>query len=44
MASTFDPELVYVSSRQTALEMRAIGMHWTFAPNVEVARDQRWAG
>lgn len=42
MASTFDPELVYVSSRQTALEMRALGMHWTFAPNVEVARDQRW--
>ncbi len=42
MASTFDPELVYISSRQTALEMRAIGMHWTFAPNVEVARDQRW--
>ena len=42
MASTFDPELVYISSRQTAKEMRAIGMHWTFAPNVEVARDQRW--
>lgn len=42
MASTFDPQLVYVSSRQTAEEMRAIGMHWTFAPNVEVARDQRW--
>lgn len=42
MASTFEPELVYISSRQTAKEMRAIGMHWTFAPNVEVARDQRW--
>ncbi len=42
MASTFDPEWVYVSSRQTAQEMRAIGMHWTFAPNVEVARDPRW--
>lgn len=42
MASTFDPQLVYESSRQTAIEMRAMGMHWTFAPNVEVARDPRW--
>ena len=32
MASTFDPELVYVSSRQTALEMRALGMHWSLLP------------
>lgn len=42
LAATFDPQLAYISSRQTALEMRAIGMHWTFAPNVEVARDPRW--
>ena len=27
---------------ETAIEMRASGMHWTFTPNVEVARDARW--
>lgn len=41
-ASTFDPELVRQASKETALEMRATGSHWTFAPNVEVARDPRW--
>ena len=41
-ASTFDPELIELMSRQTALEMRASGMQWTFTPNVEVARDARW--
>lgn len=41
-ASTFDPELVEQASRETAFEMRATGSHWTFTPNVEVARDPRW--
>jgi beta-glucosidase len=41
-ASTFDEQLIEKASRETALEMRASGMHWTFAPNVEVARDARW--
>lgn len=41
-ASTFDEKLVERASRETALEMRAAGMHWTFTPNVEVARDARW--
>jgi beta-glucosidase len=41
-ASTFDESLVEKASRETALEMRAAGMHWTFTPNVEVARDARW--
>lgn len=41
-ASTFDPSLIEVISKQTALEMRATGSHWTFTPNVEVARDARW--
>ena len=27
---------------ETAREMRAMNMHWTFNPNVEVARDPRW--
>ena len=42
MASTFDPNLVEVASRQTALEMRATGSHWAFTPNIEIARDPRW--
>lgn len=41
-AATFDEALVEKASRQTAFEMRASGMHWTFTPNVEVARDARW--
>lgn len=42
MACAFDPELLYRVCRQTAREMRAMNMHWTFSPNVEVARDPRW--
>ncbi|MCD8166184.1 MAG: glycoside hydrolase family 3 C-terminal domain-containing protein [Bacteroides sp.] len=41
-AASFDTELVRKASRETALEMRATGTHWTFTPNVEVARDARW--
>ena len=41
-ASTFDPALIEQMSHETALEMRASGMQWTFTPNVEVARDARW--
>ena len=42
MASTFSPSMIEQSFRQTALEMRAVGMHWAFSPNIEVARDPRW--
>ncbi len=42
LASTFDTDLAYRIARQTAKEMRAMNMHWTFNPNVEVARDPRW--
>ncbi len=42
LASTWDPELVEKIGEQTALETRAAGIHWSFAPNVEVARDPRW--
>jgi len=41
-ASSFNPEIVEKLSRETALEMRATGSHWTFTPNVEIARDPRW--
>lgn len=42
LASSFDTDMAYKIARQTAEEMRAMNMHWTFNPNVEVARDPRW--
>lgn len=42
MASSFDTDLVQKSSQETAKEMRASGSHWTFTPNIDVARDPRW--
>lgn len=42
MASTFAPELIEKASRQTAVEVRATGSHWAFAPNIEIACDARW--
>lgn len=42
MASTFNPDLLEKSGRETASEMRASGMHWAFNPNLDVARDARW--
>ena len=41
-AATFDDDLIKKGSEQTALEMRANGMHWTFTPNIDVLRDPRW--
>lgn len=42
LACSFDVEMARRIARQTAREMRAMNMHWTFNPNVEVARDARW--
>ncbi|HEU4479416.1 MAG TPA: glycoside hydrolase family 3 N-terminal domain-containing protein [Pyrinomonadaceae bacterium] len=36
------PELVERAARVTAIETRATGINWTFAPCVTVARDERW--
>lgn len=41
-AASFNPALVEKISREAALEVRATGAHWTFTPNVDVARDARW--
>jgi beta-glucosidase len=41
-AASFDPELCRRTSRAAAEEGSAVGLHWTFAPAVDVARDQRW--
>ena len=42
MASTFNPEFMERIGEETALEMRQRGLFWTFAPNLDVARDARW--
>lgn len=42
LASTFNPELVESLSSATAKEMRATGSHWSFTPNIDIARDARW--
>ncbi|MBR1962377.1 MAG: glycoside hydrolase family 3 C-terminal domain-containing protein [Alistipes sp.] len=41
-ACSFDTEMAYTIARQTTKEMRAMNMHWTFNPNIDVARDARW--
>jgi beta-glucosidase len=41
-ASAFDPELARRTARAAALEGAASGIHQTYAPMVDVARDQRW--
>lgn len=41
-ASTWDPEAVEQSARAAAVEASASGIHWTFAPMVDIARDPRW--
>jgi beta-glucosidase len=41
-AAAFDPDLSRRAARAVARETTAGGIHWTFAPMVDVARDQRW--
>ena len=42
LASTFNTEMIETIGAQTAVEMRQTSMAWTFAPNLDVARDARW--
>ena len=42
MASSWDPEMVEQVQTVAAREARAAGIHWTFAPMVDIARDARW--
>jgi beta-glucosidase len=41
-AATWDPAAVERSASIAAAEARAAGVHWTFAPMVDIARDPRW--
>jgi beta-glucosidase len=40
--STWDPAGVERAASIAAAESRAAGVHWTFAPMVDIARDPRW--
>jgi len=41
-AASWDLEAIEVSARIAATEASASGIHWTFAPMVDIARDPRW--
>ncbi|MGH7572214.1 MAG: glycoside hydrolase family 3 N-terminal domain-containing protein [Gemmatimonadota bacterium] len=40
--ATWDPEAVERAARIAAVEATGAGVHWTYAPMVDVARDPRW--
>lgn len=42
MAATWDPAVVTQGQAVAAREARAVGIHWAFAPMVDIARDPRW--
>ena len=42
MASSWDPSVEEKAQMFAAREARAVGIHWTFAPMVDIARDARW--
>jgi beta-glucosidase len=41
-AASWDLEAIQKSARIAATEAAATGVHWTFAPMVDIARDPRW--
>ena len=42
LAATWDTDLVTACQQVAAREARSVGIHWTFAPMVDIARDARW--
>ncbi|MEY2583637.1 MAG: beta-glucosidase [Ilumatobacteraceae bacterium] len=42
MAASWDPETIERGQSVAAREARAVGIRWTFAPMVDIARDPRW--
>lgn len=41
-AASWDLDAIQQSARIAAIEASAAGVHWTFAPMVDIARDPRW--
>jgi beta-glucosidase len=42
MAASWDPATIERGQSVAARESRAVGIHWAFAPMVDIARDPRW--
>jgi beta-glucosidase len=42
LAASWDPDIVERAQAVAAREARAVGIHWAFAPMVDIARDPRW--
>jgi beta-glucosidase len=42
VAASWDPQTAEQGQAVAAAEARAIGLHWAFAPMVDIARDPRW--
>ncbi|MCA1752447.1 MAG: glycosyl hydrolase, partial [Flavobacteriales bacterium] len=41
-SATWNPDLVEKGARMAGVEGRSAGIHWTFAPMIDVTRDPRW--
>lgn len=41
-AASWDLDAMELSARIAAVEMASAGVHWTFAPMVDISRDPRW--
>ena len=41
-AASWDADAIQLAARVAATEASASGIHWTFAPMVDIARDPRW--
>ncbi|MBK8900501.1 MAG: beta-glucosidase BglX [Anaerolineaceae bacterium] len=42
LASSWDPDVAEQAQSIAAKEARAAGIHWTFGPMIDIARDARW--
>lgn len=41
-AASFDPQVAHDGARVAAVEASSVGIRWTFAPMIDIARDPRW--
>ncbi len=41
-AASWNPEIAETGARIAALEASSVGIRWTFAPMIDIARDPRW--
>lgn len=42
LSCTWNPELIEKGARMAAIEASVDGIHWTFAPMIDITRDPRW--